>query len=44
MKIELKILVEVKYLDPELIDKILGRIYTLDLVEDVRLVEQTNEE
>lgn len=44
MKIELKILVEVKYLDPELIDKILGRIYTIEPVEDVRLIEETVKE
>ena len=44
MKIELIIEVEVKYEDPELTDKILGRIYTLDGVEDVRLIQETKPE
>ena len=30
--------------DPELLDKVLGRIYTLDSVEDVKLIETKESE
>ena len=44
MKIQLIIEVEVRHEDPELVDKILGRIYTMDSVEDVRLIEEIKED
>jgi hypothetical protein len=44
MKIALVIEVEITEPDPELNDKILGRIYTLDGVEDVRLLFASQQE
>jgi hypothetical protein len=40
-KIILIIEINVRADDPELTDKILGRIYTMDAVEDVRLIHET---
>lgn len=44
MKIALVIEVEITEPDPELNDKILGRIYTLDGVKDVRLLFASQQE
>lgn len=44
MEIEIKIIVTTRMEDPELIDKILGRIYTLDAVTDVKLAEEPKKE